>query len=325
MRIEADDCVPAKALAVAMLMLLVGCGGGGDSGSGTVGDTGADLSASDLAAGDAAHADSDLEDGAADGDSAQDVPPTPQSRLLSLTGCTGFYGAPNESTGTAEGLCGGECICENGVFAPEYDAAFLAELKQWKLLNPPEELAEDPYQVPEKYPRLDDHFCGVVVVDRAAKSYRLETFPTMEALEEAGAIVTHTTACGVCSSLNSLAFLIEMPDQTGPIRNCGMMGLTGDIDKVIQCLVDLGFELPCAQINAYNTTNTRDKCGSVCMKLLNDPYQAENGDLNECIQCDEDMSGDIFRAVAGRARRNSGVPAALCRPCQSMTHIIHAY
>ncbi len=243
-------------------------------------------------------------DKVADASSTEDLGPSgPEgSQWLDLTGCEGFFGIPNEQTGLEEGLCRPVCQCENGEFGPEYDSQFVAELREWTLLNPPDELTEDPYAHPENYPRRDDQFCAVMVEDRTSKTYRLQTFDSLEEMTAAGGILTHSTACAKCSSLAGLALLIEMPDQTEPIRDCGMLGLGGDIQLVIECLEELGFERPCAQINAYNTRHTSEKCGSICMPLLKSPYQNPDGSLNACIQCDEDESGDIFRAVAGRAR-----------------------
>lgn len=258
-----------------------------------------------------------------DGDTPDE--PFQGSRLLELTDCEGFFGKPGANTGMSEDACGPVCTCADGVFEPDYDEAFVASLREWELLNPPAELTEDPYAHPDQYPRRDEAFCAVMVADREVKSYTLQTFDTLDELEAAGGILTHTSACGACSSLASLALLIEMPDQTGPIRNCGLRGLGGDLEAVLQCLEDLGFERPCAQVNAYNTAHTAEACGKVCLSLLGAPYQSEDGQLNECIQCDEDASGDIFRAAAGRARRNAGIPAALCRPCDTMTYIIHRY
>ncbi len=247
------------------------------------------------------------------------------SYLLELTDCQGFFGAPNEHSGIGEESCSSVCVCAEGEFAPHYDETFITSLREWELINPPGELTEDPYLNPDDYPRRDDEFCGVIVEDRENKAYRLATFESLDALHEAGGILTHTSACGACSSLASLALLIEMPDQTGPIRDCGILGLAGDQEKVVTCLKELGFETACAQINAHNTRHTRDECGSICFPLLNAPYHDQDGSLNDCIQCDEDKSGDIFRAVAGRARRNSGIGAALCRPCDDMIHLIHEY
>jgi hypothetical protein len=39
----------------------------------------------------------------------------------------------------------------------------------------------------------------------------------------------------------------------------------------------------------------------------------------------EVQSGPVFKAVAGRTRRNSGLPNALCRPCSEVTPLEHSY
>lgn len=44
-----------------------------------------------------------------------------------------------------------------------------------------------------------------------------------------------------------------------------------------------------------------------------------------CIQCDEDRSGPVFKIVAGRTRRNSGLPNAICRPCSEVQPLVHDY
>jgi hypothetical protein len=43
------------------------------------------------------------------------------------------------------------------------------------------------------------------------------------------------------------------------------------------------------------------------------PYNLPDGTLNPCLQCDRDESGEVFKAVAGRTRRDTGVPNAICR------------
>ena len=40
--------------------------------------------------------------------------------------------------------------------------------------------------------------------------------------------------------------------------------------------------------------------------LINQPFVI-NGHLNKCLQCDEDISGPIFKYESGRTRRNSGI------------------
>ncbi len=55
------------------------------------------------------------------------------------------------------------------------------------------------------------------------------------------------------------------------------------------------------------------------------PYQLPDGALNPCLQCDEDRSGPVFKAVAGRTRRNTGIASALCRPCDEVSPLVHRY
>ncbi len=50
-----------------------------------------------------------------------------------------------------------------------------------------------------------------------------------------------------------------------------------------------------------------------------------DGSLSPCIACDEDKSGPVFKAVAGRTRRNSGIPNAICRPCDQVQPLVHDY
>ena len=56
---------------------------------------------------------------------------------------------------------------------------------------------------------------------------------------------------------------------------------------------------------------------------MEDPHHNPDGSLNDCIQCDEDQSGAVFKAIAGRTRRNSGLASALCRPCDSVYQVSH--
>ena len=66
-------------------------------------------------------------------------------------------------------------------------------------------------------------------------------------------------------------------------------------------------------------------CLQVCLDLLDAPYHEDDGSLNECLQCDEDLSGPVFKAVAGRTRRNTGLASALCRPCDEVRQVVHRY
>jgi hypothetical protein len=85
------------------------------------------------------------------------------------------------------------------------------------------------------------------------------------------------------------------------------------------------FDEPCAQVWYYNTLHTRRVCLSVCLRDLDRPYHLPDGGLNPCLACDETESGPVFKAVAGRTRRSSGLPNAMCRPCAEVRPLVHDY
>jgi hypothetical protein len=91
------------------------------------------------------------------------------------------------------------------------------------------------------------------------------------------------------------------------------------------CLRALGFTEPCAQIWYFNTLHTRDRCLLECLGALGQPYHHADGSLNACLVCDEVESGPVFKAVAGRTRRNTGVASAMCRPCDEVLPLVHVY
>jgi hypothetical protein len=237
-----------------------------------------------------------------------------------------LFGRPVEATGLSEDMCRPECPCLNGGWTPpEYDDAHIEDLAGRTLLDPPAELEGNPYETPELFEEQPDKVCGVVNDPDQAGAYRVQTFTGEAEAVAAGAKVSHYGACGLCSSLQDLIVYMRYNDLTAPVRQCGLKGMGGGVDAILECLRGLGFTRPCAQIWAYNTANTRELCLEVCLDAIDLPYHVPDGMLNECLQCDEEHSGPVFKAVAGRTRRNTGLPSALCRPCDSVHEIVHEY
>lgn len=238
--------------------------------------------------------------------------------------CAGLFGSPGESTGLDEDMCNPSCDCPRDTWtAPDYDAAFVAELREWTPTSVPPSPDEDPYgneafELPDR-----DGYCGVVIEDFAEKTYRLETFSTLDELEQAQARLTHQESCGACSTLRDLAVYLEYAELTGPVRDCGMQGVFDGEEAQRECIEELGFSDDCAKIWSWNTSNTREECMDICMQYIGEPHNEPDGSLNECLACDEEKSGEVFQAVAGRTRRNSGVPSAICRPCHGLARISH--
>jgi hypothetical protein len=240
--------------------------------------------------------------------------------------CTGLFGRPAENTGLTPEQCKPECSCGDGVYRPPtYDESDLADLESWTLLDPPSEILESPYDATPRPEPSPSQVCAFVPDATMPKAYRLATFDSEAAARAASGRVTHTGACGACSPLRDLAAYIRRSDLTTPVRQCGLDHFAGPKEAHIACLEKLGFQRPCAQIWYYNTVHTRNACLVPCLAGLNMSYHEPDGTLNACIQCDEDESGPVFKAVAGRTRRSSGLPDELCRPCNTVSRIIHHY
>lgn len=236
-----------------------------------------------------------------------------------------LFGRPSKNTGLDAEQCQPMCDGCPGGFAPEYGAADVAALRSWEVTEPFSLLASDPYDA-EPAPVPDPTgACAVVVDDEGSRTYHLEHFPSEADAIAASAIPTHGGACGQCSTLQDLAVYLEVEDLTKEARSCGLQNIGQGHDALQACLEKLGFSEPCAEIWTFNAKHTERECLGPCFSRLNAPHHEEDGSINACLQCDEDRSGDVFKAVAGRTRRNSGVPSALCRPCETIWPFVHAY
>ncbi len=188
--------------------------------------------------------------------------------------------------------------------------------------------------------------------------YRLLSLENNE--NHPNAILTHSTPCGVCSTLDQLAVYLKYPDLTTPVKKCAAKFH----EKVaLECLAKLGFKSPCQDIWLYNSISSRDLCTFTCILNLNSPNNVESGGtnycepwsykntngckntingqsacsdfqweegqeyrLNSCLQCDECRSGPVFQKVAGRTRRASGIDSAIKRPPDTITDdLTHCY
>lgn len=237
-----------------------------------------------------------------------------------------LFGRPNDMTGLTDAQCQPRCRCGGRTFEPpDYTADDVAALLTFELTNPPDEITSNPYSGVAPAPADPSLVCGVVLEGGTSKRYSVMTYTSEQAARDAGARPTHFGPCGACSSLQDLSVYMAQNDLTDPVRQCGLTYFAGPPSAHIQCLQDLGFTLPCAQIWYYNTLNTKAVCSTPCYATLTDPYHLPDGTLNECLICDEEMSGPVFKAIAGRTRRNTGLPNAMCRPCSEVQPLVHDY
>ena len=229
--------------------------------------------------------------------------------------CDYLFGAPDESTGLGADVCRPELRCDyRDPFAPpDYAEADIEALRSLELANPPDLLPDSPYEDASLVPADTGGVCAVT--GTGGGGYRLDTFGTADEAAAAGATVTHSGACGACSSLQDLAVYLSIPNLGDPVRRCALIELGNNPAATLACITELGFTNACAQTWGFNSTNTRASCLVECLDALDEPNHLPNGSLNACLACDEVNSGPTFKAVAGRTRRRSGLSSAIARPC----------
>ena len=171
-----------------------------------------------------------------------------------------------------------------------------------------------------------DAVCGLHYTDTSCSSYKLQSYANSSQAEAAGAFVTHFGECGVCSTMQDLSVYLEFADLTTFGSRCFTRALAR-YDAGVECLQDLGFTEACADIWIDNARNTGRRCALTC--ALTDLRDTPNNGntplctLNECLQCDEDESGPIFKQFAGRTRRTSGLLSPIARLCSELEEITH--
>lgn len=157
------------------------------------------------------------------------------------------------------------------------------------------------------------------------KLYYLRNFENKECALRANFSITHAGHCGACSSIQDLGVYIRQ-NLTASTRACGMWGSVSP-KLMRECLLRLGFSLPCVTIWEWNIVNTKDKCFETCIWswITGEPNNKPDGSLNDCLQCDEDLSGPNFKFFSGRTRRNSGIVSEIARPSEDIYPLEHCY
>jgi hypothetical protein len=238
-----------------------------------------------------------------------------------LPPCEGtMFGMPVENTGLDDSFCKPTCECLD-FNSKTFSADEIIALKSWEINTPFAELTDNPYDDPVE--ESGEMVCAIIIENLADRIYSLGNYIDTETAEAANAIVTHHDACGLCSTLTDFAVYAENRDIGDGVRACGLSTFGQPIENLVECIEALGFTKPCAQIWAYNTMNTRENCLIPC--ITNPIYHNPDGTLSDCLQCDEDVSGPVFKVEAGRTRRNTGLASSICRFCEEVKPVKHNY
>jgi hypothetical protein len=236
-------------------------------------------------------------------------------------GCDGWlFGQPVPATGLDSSQCQPSCP-RMGHASKNFSEDELQALTAWHLVAPFDALTMNPFDAPVSASAAG--VCAVVVADVTGKQYHLQTFADEAAARDAGAVLTHHDGCGLCSTLADLAVYARHRDLGTPVKQCGLDNFSQPMESLLACLERLGFTQPCAQIWAFNVRHTQAKCLGPCISP--GTYHLPDGTLNDCLACDERESGPVFKAIAGRTRRNTGLATSICRPCSEARAVSHDY
>lgn len=214
---------------------------------------------------------------------------------------------------------------------PLYNSTVYLAFRNKTLLNPSPSLPSsiDWYNIPNFNTTWPPTVCAVWYPDEKDRSkYFLRNFSTAAEATAAGAFVTHEHPCGYCSTTQDLSIYMQYLDLTDIGRECALLGIVS-VELALQCYEKAGFTRDCSIIWMRDSENTKKECFDVCMKAWIEKWPnnipANSTNLNACLECDEVKSGPIFKRVAGRTRRDSGLRSAINRPQDQMAEIYHYY
>ena len=87
-----------------------------------------------------------------------------------------------------------------------------------------------------QFPSTSPTVCALRFTSRTRDTYELKTFKTTLDAQNEGYQITHTGACGACSSLKDLHTYLTKPNLTTPVRSCASQWF-GTRRSLKQCLV----------------------------------------------------------------------------------------
>jgi len=162
------------------------------------------------------------------------------------------------------------------------------------------------------------------------RKYQILNYDSAESAEKAGAIVTHSGHCGVCSDANSLwARMASIDDFEAETLICGVSYILNQnketrFDDLIQCAVDVGLGQQCALLWAHLGATLLNECSSVCTtgtssETSGPPPQCI---LAECPACPAAWNAN-FAILSGRTLVASGISERTAQSCSQFYRINH--
>jgi len=147
--------------------------------------------------------------------------------------------------------------------------------------------------------------CGV---DMSANS--VVTYANTSESAKAGSPVAHCGECGHCSNYNDInIYNVTKNTLTKTSTKCATKAFLGGASAVEECFdKDVGFTSDCNKCWTDNVMCDMKSCVFTCLKMiLTGQRNNPNGELNDCLLCDEKLCGPAFISCSGANRRRSGI------------------
>ena len=150
------------------------------------------------------------------------------------------------------------------------------------------------------------------------------SFDTKEDAVNRGYKVAHCGKCASCSNPSDIKTYVETRQSIAALaKKCALIAIFGTPDELTDCLQEkIGFSDPCTECWTENMISTAKHCLYTCMEATLTGVARENNikglgnetvRLNQCIYCDEKMSGAEFVTCSGVARRRLGIVSEIER------------
>lgn len=146
--------------------------------------------------------------------------------------------------------------------------------------------------------------------------YDHKTYQSVEEAHNAGKKVMHCGPCGKCSNTRDIDIYLQTKENlTKTTRRCAFKSILSR-KWVRKCMNEnVNFTSECIDCWMDNIQCDLENCKFICIKsaLLNEPYVDKDGNLNQCLQCDEDKCGPAFKKCAGANRRRACISSDIFR------------
>lgn len=149
------------------------------------------------------------------------------------------------------------------------------------------------------------------------------TFDSRSQATEAGFLVAHCGTCSSCSNPADIEIYVKTRKTIAKsAKRCGPKAILGSYGELVECLEErIGFSRDCTYCWADNMRTTASNCLFTCMVTMFTGFMSNNnvagagedGWLNQCLFCDEKISGPAFVTCSGVARRRLGIRSEIER------------